>query len=115
MTWWQLSDADPSLMRMCECTTLIPAHASRLRCDDNNLKWLPASHGVCSGCDLYNLETIHHIVMQCPDYHDLRLKMYDDIRFLEGEIPQKFKEEPVMVFKWLMSRSIEWGRRLRPA
>ena len=102
-----MSDSEPSLMRVCECISRILSHASRLKCDDVNLKGLLASHRVCSACDLYALENIHHIVMQCPAFYDTRSQMYDDTIALEGEIPGRFREEPSMVFGWLMGGCIE--------
>ena len=60
----QLSDGDLSLMRMCEGMTRIIVHARRLKCDNFNVKGLPASHIMCLGCDLYALETIHHVVYE---------------------------------------------------
>ena len=64
-------------MKMC----MVNAHGSRLKDDEVNIKGLPASHRVCPRCDLYALENIHHMVMQCTGYHDLlRLQMYEEIR-----------------------------------
>ena len=96
MTWWQLSDADPSVMKTCECMARILAHASRLKGDDVNLKGLPARHRVCPQCDLYALENIHHIVMQCPGFHDLRVKMCEEIKALwgGGELPLYLRRNP---------------------
>ena len=51
--------------------------------------------------------------MQCPDYHDLRVQLFDSINALEGEIPLRFKEGPDMVFRWLMGHSIEGVNALK--
>ena len=65
------------------------AHA-RLKYDDVSLKGLSASHRVCQGCDLYVLEDIHHLVIQCPGFYDIRIQMYEDIFSLNGDIPRRF-------------------------
>ena len=90
MVWWQLSDADHSQMRMCECMARILAHASRLKCDEVNLKGLPSSYRACDKCDLFAEENIHHIVMQCPVYYDLRVQMYEVIKNECGVVDSMF-------------------------
>ena len=107
MTWWELSDVDPLFMRICECMARLLAHASRLKCADTNLKGLPASHKVCYQCALYALENIHHMVMQCPGFYELRVQMYAEIKTLSGGICQKLEKEPCRVFNWLHAATIE--------
>ena len=63
---------------------------ARLKYDYVSLKGLLASHRVCQGCDLYALEDIHHLVIQCPGFYDIRIQMYEDIFSLNGDIPRKF-------------------------
>ena len=44
--------------------------------------------------------------MQCPNYHDMGLQLYDDISSIGGEISLRFKNEPGMAFKWLLGCNI---------
>ena len=107
MVWWQLSDVDHSQMRICESMARILAHASRLKCDDVNLKGLPASYRTCEKCDLFAQENIHHIVMQCPGYSDLRVQMYEVIKNECGAVDQMFAENPSKVFWCLLGSDME--------
>ena len=44
-------------------------------------------------CDLYALENIHHIVMQCPDNYSIRSQMYKDIYYLNDDVLQKISSK----------------------
>ena len=67
------------LVKMCESMSKIICHASLLKKDDYRLKGLTMSHRTCLKCDLYCIEDITHIIMQCPCYHDERVEMYNKI------------------------------------
>ena len=103
----QISDADPSLMKICECMASISAHASKLKSDDVNIKGFPVRHRVYLQSELYALENIHHIVMQCPGFYNLMVQMYEEIEALNGGISLRFEEEPSQVFHWLLGYGIE--------
>ena len=107
MIWWQLSDVDHSQMRMCECMARILARASRLKCDDVNLKGLPLSYRACDKCEYFAQEDIFHIVMQCPGYQDLRVQMNEVIKNECGCVNSVFEENPSKVFWWLLGGDME--------
>ena len=43
------------------------------------------SHKICNRCNLGIIESIHHLVMQCPFYSDEGDKMYEQLKALENE------------------------------
>ena len=67
---------------MCECMAKLFAHTRKLKGDNVNLKGLTASNMTCQSGDLHALETVNHLVMQCPGYVNLRNDMNADIRFI---------------------------------
>ena len=85
----------------------ILCHASRLKCDDVRLKSLSPSHRMCSECDMYVLEDIFHIVMQCPIREMDRVKIYDDLYEYDPTLKDKFSVSPEKVLYWLLGRDIE--------
>ena len=106
MVWWQLSDCDADMMKMCECITKIICHTSLLKVDDYRLKDQPPSSKTCELCDLYVVENIFHLLMQCPGMHDEQEAMYDQIYRNAPEIRKIFTDEPSNVFFWLLGRNI---------
>ena len=72
ITGWQISDLDFRLMKMCETMSKLVCHANLLKRDDCRLKRLPMSNRTCINCDMYCIEDITHILMQCPYYQDDR-------------------------------------------
>ena len=64
-SWWELSDRFPTAIRMCETMAKLLSHASRLKCDDIRLKGLTHSHKACSECELFQIEDLFHVIMQC--------------------------------------------------
>ena len=40
-------------------------------------------------CDLFALETVHHLIMQCPEYIKIKTYMYEEIRNTQGCIYMK--------------------------
>ena len=60
----------------CEIMAKTISHASLLKCDDVRLKHLPYGNRACSLWDLYLVDDIFHITMQCPGTQHLRCKMF---------------------------------------
>ena len=80
LTWWSLSNRFPETLHFCETLARIVSHASLLKCDDVRLKQQPRSNRVCSLCNLYAIEDIFHVTMQCPGTHQLREAMFNDLK-----------------------------------
>ena len=78
LTWWSLSNKYPGTIRMCEVMAKFLSHASLLKCEDVWLKHLPRGNRIYSLCDLYVIEDIFHITMQCPGTQQLRTAMFDE-------------------------------------
>ena len=89
----------------------IVCHSSRLKCDDVRLKGMTASHRTCLNCDMYAIEDIRHIIMQCPSVDKIRREMCKGIYEINNGLERKFIEYPEEVFHWLLGRSIEGMNR----
>ena len=77
LSWWSLSSRFPKTS-FCEIMVRFISHASLLKCDDVRLKHLPYGNRVCSLCNLYSIEDICHVIMQCPGTQHLRNAMSED-------------------------------------
>ena len=106
MAWWRVSDNSPTQMRMCETMGRIMCHASRLKCDDVRLKSLSPSHRMCSECDMYVVENIYHLVMQCPIHEGDRVLMYDALYNYDPQLRGIFRTSPEKILFWLLGMEI---------
>ena len=107
MSWWSLSDKFPSWIRICECMVRIIGHNSLLKVDDYHLRGLTMSHKVCEMCDLYMVESIQHIIMQCPGVYKARESMYNQIYENIPSLMNIFSEQPSKVLFWLLGRPVD--------
>ena len=106
MVWWQLSDNDTSMIKVCECIAKIICHTSLLKVDDYHLKDQPPSSRICELCDLYCTENIHHLLMQCPGMYREQVEMHKHICQEIPEIKQIFADEPGNVLLWLLGKNV---------
>ena len=104
--WWHLSDYDSDMMKICECIAKDLCHTSLLKVDDYRLKDQPPSSKICELCDMYTVENIFHLIMQCPGMYDEQVEMYNQIYLCAPVIRRMFAEEPQNVFFWLLGRNI---------
>ena len=91
LTWWSLSNKYANTIQFCETMAKIISHASLLKCDDVRLKHLPYGNRVCSLCNLYLLEDVFHVTMQCPGTQHLRNEMHAELA-LHPDIDQVLRE-----------------------
>ena len=80
LTWWSLSNKYLEMTYFCEIMVRIISHASLPKCDEVRLKHLPRGNRVCSLFNLYSIEDIFHVTMQCPGIQHLRDAMLDDLK-----------------------------------
>ena len=92
ITWWQISDLDLGLMKMCETMSKLLCHTSLLKRDDYRLKGLLMSNRTCINCDMYCIEDVMHILTQCPFYQEDRNEMYKEI-FVKCPNAEEFFEK----------------------
>ena len=109
ITWSYISDRWPHLIRMCETMVRVVCHTSRLKCDDFRLKGATHSQVTCERCDLYAVEDIEHILMQCPSFDRDRMRMYDQLCMIDPGFMERCAEEPGEVLAWLLGKPIEGG------
>ena len=74
-----MSGQFPSWIRICECMVRIISYNSLLKADDFHLRGLIMSHKLCEICDLYIVESIQHMIMQCPGVYKERESMFNQI------------------------------------
>ena len=106
LTWWMFSDVDQSMMRICENMVKILCRASKLKCDDPSLKGTLLSVRTCENCYMYVVEDMHHLLMQCPHFHDRRQQMLERIYENAPEVEEIFANDPPKVFAWLLGKEI---------
>ena len=104
LPWWELSDKFPWLMKNCETMARLICHASKLKSDDVRLKSLTLSHRICPYCDLYIVEDLYHVVMQCPGSETHMREMLDKITRINETIKSEFERNPNEVFAWLIGK-----------
>ena len=106
LTWWAISDLDHRLVSMCEDMCKIMCHASLLKRDDCRLKGLYVSNRTCTNCEMYCLEDIHHIVMQCPYYQCDRNDMYDEINKNCPNVKVLLEGDSTNILYYLLGRKL---------
>ena len=108
-TWWAISDILPSLIRVSENLVKIVSRYSKLKADDYRLNGLSQSHKVCSRCDLYAIENIEHMLMQCPAYEEAQSEMYEEIlRLIKQEYDDALTNHPEETLAWLLGGCIQY-------
>ena len=76
LTWWQLSDEHPNLMRICEVMAKLVCNASCLKADDKRTKGDPTCNPWCKLCDDYAVEDARHLIMHCTYFEKDRTNMF---------------------------------------
>ena len=79
LTWWWLADGWLTYQKLCEIMARLVCHASRLKSDDLRYKGAIASVLACRHCDLIIVESVVHLVMQCPTFESRRKDMLEVI------------------------------------
>ena len=106
LNWWRISDMDYRLVKMCETMSKIICHASLLKRDDYRLKGAPMSSRTCISCSMYCIESISHIVNQCPFYQIQRAEMYDEIFKNCPSAKDIFQENNENVLYYLLGKTV---------
>ena len=79
LSWWELADKYPNMINMCELMARLICNSRRLKADDLRLKSSNHSLKVCTACDLYIIEDLRHVIMQCPSTEHLRTHMFSHL------------------------------------
>ena len=107
ITWWHLADVVPGIQGMCETMAKLVCHASRLKEDDFSLIGSSHSERACSECDLNSIESVKHMVMQCPSNEGLKADMLNEIVRYDRRFLQLSENNPDQIFYWLMGKVID--------
>ena len=106
LPWWELSDISPDMIGICETMSRLICHASRLKSDDLRLKGCSPCTRVCSNCDMFVIEDLFHVIMQCPHNEEKMRVAQHSIIAIDVMIKVAFKESPDQVFNWLIGKDI---------
>ena len=92
---------------MCETLAKIVCRTSRLKCDDIRYRSATHSQRVCERCDLSVVETIGHLIMQCPSASVLRDAMVNEIKQIDPYFDDRCMQSPDEATFWLLGKHIE--------
>ena len=107
LTWWHIADNLPQMQRMCETMAKLVCHASRLKEDDFRLIGSSHSDRTCTECEHNAIESIKHVVMECPNNEGLKADMLNEIAEYNKDFEQVCKDQPEHLFPWLMGKPID--------
>ena len=93
----------PHLINMCGKMSISVCHASPLKDDTIALRILSYSFRVCNHCDMYQEETVKHLVMQCPSHETEICDMYSEMKREMKDAYDCFKTEHSKVFPGLLN------------
>ena len=83
LTWWQLSDEYPHLMRICEVMAKLVCNASCLKADDKRVKGDPTCSLFCQLFEDYSLEDSRHLIMHCAYFEENRTEMFRQLEHID--------------------------------
>ena len=106
LTWWHIADNAPYLQGMCETMARLVCHASQLKGDDPRYKKESLMQKICHECNLGTLETIFHVIMQCPANEQNTTQMFNDIKAIDNDFDDRSRQAPGEVFYWIMGKNI---------
>ena len=107
LSWWQISDNCPRHTKMCESLARLVCKTSLLKSDDYRLKGQTHSNRVCDQCELFAIENVKHMLMQCPSMEDDRVQLSRKLYSIDPSIEERMKNEPQNVFTWMLGGYIE--------
>ena len=112
LTWWHISDIDHQHIQMCENMSKIVCHASVLKRDDCRLKGMSMCNKTCEMCNMFCVEDIFHLIMQCPHFESDINDMYEEIYRSCPNARLTFEQNQGEVFYFLLGRRIpEWDEQ----
>ena len=106
LTWWRISDNDYRLTGMCETMSRIVCHTSLLKQDDFRLKGMPMSNRTCTLCDMFEIESIIHILSQCTHFYKERDEMYNEIYIRCPKTREVFTKNQGQITYYLLGKDI---------
>ena len=82
LVWWEISNQYPLKIQMSENLAKLVCRCSSLKSDDLTLRGTGLSNRACVNCDMFQEENEEHLVLQCPNNHDIRVRMMSDIEMV---------------------------------
>ena len=89
LVWWILADLYPTKLGMCETMAALVCDTCLLKSTDYRLKKKSFSEKICTKCKYSVLESIFHLVMQCPFHVEERRRLNDLIVNLNSEASER--------------------------
>ena len=104
LTWWDIADHAPHLQGICETMARLVCHASQLKSDDPRFKNQSFSQKMCQECTLGAVESVYHLIMQCPVNENNRCEMFNEIKLIDNNFDERSRQSPGEAFFWLMGK-----------
>ena len=74
----------------------------------HRLKKKSYSHKICTKCELGILESIKHLVMQCPYFSEESGEIFDFLGRLNDEVADRVMDDPTEYFNILMGKQPDY-------
>ena len=105
--WWWISDIWPNMIGMCETMVKIICRTSKLKVDDYSLKGGTHSLKACDKCEMYAVEDIFHILMQCPFFQNDMKELYAEIRLVTPNLLEEMDKDNSTAIYHLLGKPFE--------
>ena len=111
ISWWQLSDKKPELMRYCEDLAKVVCKTSLLKDDDPRLKHALPTNRMCQVCDGFNIENARHVFIHCDYVNDERQEMFRDIEAIPNDTGRTIMANSVDILHTLLGKPSSYVSR----
>ena len=109
LIWWILADLFPEKTYMCEIMASLVCDTSLLRSTDYRLKRKTLNSKMCDKCSLGILESVRHLVMQCPFFSDESNAMFTALGNLNNDIANRVINDPTEYFNIVMGKQPDYA------
>ena len=109
LVWWILADLYPKKIKMCETMASLVCDTSLLRSTDYMIKKKTFSNKICDKCYLGIIESMKHLVMQCPFYSEESGEMFASLGRLNSEVATRVMNGPTVYFNIMMGKYPEYA------
>ena len=107
LAWWELADKYPNMIKMCEVMARLVCNSRKRKTDDLRLKSSSYSLKECTACDLYMIEKLRHVIMQCPSTEQLRTQMFCELNKINNELKTLLQDHCAESFEWILGKEMD--------
>ena len=109
LVWWILAGLYPRRIRMCETMAALVCETGLLRSTDYRLKKKSFSYKICVRCEHGMIESIWHLVMQCPYFSEESGEIFKFLGGLNNEVADRVMNDPTEYFNILMGKQPDYA------